>query len=198
MNEQSSAPSSPLRSRRGLGLALAATVVLGLLAIGSCRSTVANRDPLGERLPQVQGKSLDGASLSLPLSEASVLLVGYAQDAQFDADRWLIGLLQAPPPARILEVPTIRGLFPRLLAGRIDSGMRGGIPSEDWQSVLTLYGEAAGRIVEFTGNERPSNMRVLLLDAQGRVRWFHDRGFSASKLLELGQAAARLSSVDAD
>ena len=72
--------------------------------------------------------------------------------------------------------------------------MRSGIPSEDWPSVATVYGPGAIRIVELTGNERPRNIRVLLLDAGGRIRWFHDRGFSASKLLELDQAALVLAS----
>ena len=167
--------------------------VATLLAFTSCSSTVENRDPLGERFPTVAGEGLDGEKLVLPLEEPSVLLVGYVQDAQFDADRWLIGLLQAMPPVRILEVPTIAGLFPRMIAGRIDSGMRNGIPNEDWESVVTVYGDHAGQIVELTGNEG-RNIRVLLLDAEGHVRWFHDRGFSAAKLLELGEVAGDLGS----
>lgn len=85
----------------------------------------------------------------------------------------------------MIEVPTIPGLFPRLISGTIDSGMRSGIPSEDWTSVVTLYGSTARTVVDLTGNEQPRNIRVLLLDEHGDVRWFHDRGFSASKLLEL-------------
>ena len=123
-----------------------------------------------------------------------MLLIGYVQRAQFDADRWLVGLLQAPPPVRILEVPTIKGLFPRVIAGTIDEGMRSGIPSEDWGVVVTLYGSDANKLVELTGNENGRNIRVLLVDADGVVRWFHDRGFSAGKLLELVQAAEGLTS----
>jgi hypothetical protein len=163
-----------------------------LFSVSSCSTTVENRDPVGERLPTVTGESLEGEETTLPLGEPTVLLVGYVQKAQFDADRWLIGLLQAPPPARVLEVPTIEGLFPRMIAGTIDDGMRSGIPSEDWQSVVTVYGSDAKRIVELTGNERGRNIRVLLLDSDGVVRWFHDRGFSAGKLLELNAAAAEL------
>ena len=72
------------------------------------------------------------------------------------------------------------------------SGMRSGIPSEDWESVVTLYGSDAHDLVAFTGNERGRNIRVLLVDSEGVVRWFHDRGFSAGKLLELEQAAINL------
>lgn len=189
-------PTSPPRPRCGASRWLLSS--LGLVAIAaafsftSCRTTIENRDPRGERFPDVMGETLDGDPLALPLAEPSVLLLGYVQKAQFDADRWLIGLLQAAPPVRILEVPTVAGLFPRLISDTIDSGMRSGIPSEDWQSVVTLYGASASEVVRFTGNERPRNIRVLLVDGEGRVRWFHDRGFSAAKLLELVRAASAL------
>ncbi|MBK7644409.1 MAG: hypothetical protein IPJ19_15435 [Planctomycetes bacterium] len=163
------------------------------VALPSCKSAIPNREILGQGFPAVVGESLAGERMELPAhSGPAVLLVGYAQDAQFDADRWIYGLLQAKPTATILEVPTIPGLFPRVASGWIDSGMRSGIPSEDWASVVTVYGSDAGRIAEFTGNEKPRNIRVLLLDSEGRVRWFHDRGFSAGKLLELDQAIRAL------
>ena len=165
---------------------LLVAVGLALLAVG-CASPTPNRDPLGETFPSVRGESLERTPHRLPEDFAGkpvLLLVGYVQNAQFDADRWLLGLLQAEVPVQILEVPTIPGLFPRMLANTIDSGMRKGIPSEDWKSVVTVYRDAAD-IVRFTGNTNPRNMRVLLLDEEGRVVWFHDRGYSAGKLLEL-------------
>lgn len=175
-----------IQPRRALLLAL----VCGLAGtqLLACRATTPNRDPRGEAFPSVVGESLAEEPVRLPEDLAgapAVLLLGYEQDAQFDADRWLYGLLQARLPVRVLEVPTIPGLFPRLLAGTIDDGMRSGIPSEDWESVVTVYGGGASEVVALTGDETPRNIRVVLLDAAGRVRWFHDRGFSAGKLLEL-------------
>ena len=99
-----------------------------------------------------------------------------------------MGLLENPKDIRILEVPTIHGFIPGLISGTIDAGMRSGIPQEDWASVVTLYGEDASTVVAFTGNELPRNMRVLLLDQNGQVCWFHDRGFSASHLIDLKRA----------
>ena len=168
---------------------------LFVCALTACSSTVTNREPLGERFPAVTGESLERVAVTLPddLEGApAVLLVGYVQDAQFDADRWLIGLLQVPLPVQVREVPTIKGLFVRNLSGVIDNGMRKGIPEEDWSSVVTVYGRGATEIVAFTGNERPRNIRVLLLDAEGRVVWFHDRGFSAGKMIELEAAVREL------
>ena len=161
----------------------------------SCRATVPNRDPRGEVFPTTMGSNLDGEPVQLPGDLAgapAILLVGYVQKAQFDADRWLFGLLQAATPVKMLEVPTIPGLMPTLLSGTIDKGMRSGIPHEDWGVVVTLYGSRAEDLVTMTGNENPRNIRVLLLDAEGTVRWFHDRGFSAGKLQELDTRAREL------
>jgi hypothetical protein len=177
-----------IRDTRWIGI-LAGGLIALLLA--ACRSPIPNRDPVGEAFPEVVGESLAGTRTRLPEAVAgtpAVLLVGYAQDAQFDADRWIFGLLQAELPVRILELPTLPGIFPDLFSEEIDSGMRSGIPSEDWAVVVTVYDEDAERLAQFTGNAVPRNIRVLLLDAQGRVLWFHDRGFSAGKLLELQRA----------
>jgi len=169
------------------------------LLLSGCGSTLPNRDPRGQALPSVTGEALDGREWRLPEDLAgrpAVLLVGYEQRAQFDADRWLFGLLQAETPARLLEVPTIPGLFVRALAGTIDSGMRSGIPHEDWGTVVTLYGDAAARMQAFTGTENGRNMRVLVLDEHGVVRWSHDRGFSAAKCLELDRLVRSLGQAE--
>lgn len=175
-----------------LGLLLATAV---FLSSTSCSATIENRDPLGARFPDVSGEGLDGRTWHLPedlAGEPAILLVGYVQEAQFDLDRWLLGLLQAGTPGRVLEVPTVDGFVPGLIDDRIDAGMRSGIPSEDWGSVVTIYRSDARRVVEATGNERPRNGRIVLLDGQGRVAWFHDRGYSAQRLLELDARARSL------
>ena len=121
----------PLHPFRVLSAAGLLSGLVLLLFVSGCAAGVPNRDPVGEVLPSVEGDSLEGGSVRLPedlVGEPSILLVGYVQKAQFDADRWLYGLLQASPPARILEVPTIRGLGGELLSGTIDAGMRSGIP----------------------------------------------------------------------
>jgi hypothetical protein len=165
-------------------------LLLLALTLSACSGTEPGVDVLGLRFPEARGESLAGQPVQLPSDFAGapvVLLLGYVQNAQFDADRWLYGLLQADPPVRVVEVPTIRGLAAGLAARQIDAGMRSGIPAEDWGSVVTLYGGEAAGIVRLTGNENPRNVRVLLLDGEGYVRWFHDRGFSAGVLLELEQ-----------
>lgn len=162
-------------------------VLLAVLLAG-CAATIPNRDPQGEMFPAVQGESLEGETIALPDAFAGapvVLLVGYKQGAQFDIDRWVMGLLQAEVAAPIVELPTIPGLIPSFASGWIDDGMRSGIPQEDWSAVVTLYGGAARPVAEFTGTASGRLARVVLLDAKGRVAWFDDRGYSASKALRL-------------
>jgi hypothetical protein len=172
--------SPPVRS--ALLLAVCAFLV-------SCSGTLERRDPTGERFPSVEGTSLADKPYAIPEDFAGapvVLLVGYIMETQFDLDRWLVGLAQAGLDVRVYEIPTIPGLVPGMFAGAIDSGMRSGIPKEDWGSVITVYGDG-GEIVRFTGNEGPRNGRVLLLDGDGKVVFFHDRGFSAGVLMQLGE-----------
>ncbi len=182
-------------------IAFALVVALATIAFtfNGCASAVKNVDPTGQPFPTTQGKALDGREYALPadFSGAPVLfLVGYVQDAQFDLDRWILGLLQAKTPVKIAELPTIDSLIATAFSSQIDQGMQSGIPSEDWASVITVYGGEGSKIVEFTGNEKPRNARVLLLDARGQVVWFHDRGYSAGQVLELDARVRELSRAE--
>jgi hypothetical protein len=181
-----------------LHLSSAAILLLVVsMLLGSCQSSTPRQDVMGMAFPVVTGESLEGESITIPRADnglPTIVLVGYEQRAQFDADRWLFGLLQAQTPANLWELPTIPGIFGGMASGFIDNGMRGGIPQEDWGSVVTLYGEDAKRMQAFTGTEDGNNIRVMLVDGSGQVRWFHDRGYSAGKMLELDRLARSLSS----
>jgi hypothetical protein len=174
-------------------------IIIGFL-LGACSSEpLPNRDPVGEVFPSVAGESLAGESVALPADlegQAAILIVGYLQEAQFDIDRWLMGLIQAGVALPILELPTIPDLVPTLASGWIDDGMRSGIPEEDWAVVVTLYGPAAKPVAALTGTEKGRLARVLLLNSTGTVVWFHDRGFSASKAIELAGIANDLAASD--
>ncbi|MDZ4773496.1 MAG: hypothetical protein SGI72_10220 [Planctomycetota bacterium] len=185
-----------MKKRRWIYFVLSAVLVL--VVISSMLSSCATRnvDPTGRRFPTVKARSLSGESRELPgdlAGEPAILIIGYVQGAQFDIDRWIMGLMQVKSTVRILEVPTIDGIVPTLISSWIDSGMKSGIPSEDWPAVVTVYGNEASHIVAATGNEQPRNARVLLIDAEGRVVWFHDRGFSPAQLMALDALARELS-----
>ncbi len=177
--------------RRSLRL-VGALLASGLLF--ACQTPYERRDPTGEVFPSVSGTSLNGEVTSLPQSlagEPALLLIGFEQDSQFDLDRWALGLWQSGFALPVIEVPTIPGIVPRVISDRIDSGMRSGIPMEDWASVITVYRDADA-IVRFTGNENPRPGRVLLLNAASQVTYFHDRGYSTGALARLIEAVGQL------
>jgi hypothetical protein len=176
-----------------LGVLLPVVAVVAVAAIVMYRGSTEvfpNRNPTGETFPSVVGESLEEIRTAIPedlAGEPAVLLIGYKQNAQFDIDRWLMGLLQTEVEMRIIEIPTIPGLLPSFASGWIDDGMRSGIPREDWGLVVTLYGDAARPVAELTGTERGRLTRVVVLDAEGRVAWFDDEGYSARKALEVAE-----------
>jgi len=169
------------------------------LTLGACSAPYPNQNPTGEPFPSLSAEALDGERWSLPSAwrgAPTIALLGYVQDAQFDIDRWLIGLDMTKTKAKVYELPTIKGLFPRMFSAKIDEGMRKGIPKALWGGVITVYerGEALQRL---TGNERPRNARVLLIDSEGVVRYFNDEGFSVGGLNRLREALSALSKPEA-
>ena len=180
--------------RRAVLVSTVLLVAVLAVVLSACRTTYPRRAPLGERFPSVAGTSLAGDEVRIPedFEGAPVLLlVGYDQDTQFDLDRWLLGLHDGGVTVAVREVPTIPGMVPRMISGTIDAGMRSGIPEEDWGAVVTVYADAA-RIAEFTGNEVPLPGRIVLLDAAGRVAFFHDDGYSVGTLERLRARLAEL------
>jgi len=162
-------------------------LILAAVLLSSCATTYSNRYPVGEHFPKVSGQTLTEEEVELPeyfSGSEVVLLVAYKQDSQFDVDRWLIGLDMTKTKAKVYELPTIQGLFPRMFKAFIDEGMRSGIPKELWGGVITIYSGGA-EVQEFTGNENPNNTRVILLDKEGKVVFFHDKGFSVQSLNKL-------------
>lgn len=161
-------------------------LILGIVFSG-CSTIYPNQILLGKTFPSVLGQTLTKEKVSLPSyfkKKPVVLLIGYKQDSQFDIDRWLIGLDIKAVKAQAFELPTIAGMFPRMFKTKIDEGMRRGIPKEIWGSVITIYKDGK-MIQEFTGNTRPNNARVMILNKDAKIVYFYDRGFSVSALNEL-------------
>lgn len=162
-------------------------LVLILMFLTGCSATLPNQNVLGQQFPSVSGQSLEENTVNIPgdfNEEFTLLLIGYKQNSQFDIDRWLIGLDMTETQVSAYEIPTIKGLFPKMFSTMIDNGMRAGIPKSLWKGVVTVYDDGA-TVQEFTGNENPNNTRVVLLDKEGVVRYFYDEGFSVAALNEL-------------
>jgi hypothetical protein len=169
--------------------------ILAVAFLVGCGSTIPNRSPVGELFPSVQGTSLQGEQTKIPevfKGKKVILVLAYKQKTQFDVDRWGIGFFTSSLPLPpIYEIPTIPGLIPSFFKESIDEGMRKGIPQESWKDVLTIYGGDGATLTEWTGTENPNNARVVLLDEEGRVIWFHDRGYGLAPLAGLLEKLGR-------
>jgi hypothetical protein len=162
-------------------------MIIASLLLSACSTSYPNQAITGQVFPSVSGQTLEKELMTLPddlTGEVALLLIGYKQDSQFDIDRWLIGLDMTQTQVPVFEVPTIQGLFPRMFSTLIDNGMRSGIPKPLWKGVVTIYKDG-DKVQAFTGNAQPNNARVVLLNAQGKVIYFHDQGFSVDALNQL-------------
>lgn len=163
-------------------------VVITAASITGCASyNYPEQVQLGDKMISVSGESLDGKKVNIPedfVGEKTLLLFGFIHKSQFDIDRWLIGLDMTDTRVNIYEIPTLKGVFPQLFSRFIDDAMREGIPKEIWRDVVTVY-QDGDEVQTFTGNQNPKNARVMLLDENGRVLHFYNRGFSVDALKAL-------------
>ena len=154
------------------------------LFITGCSTKYTNQTVTGQAFPSVVGENLEQKQVNIPedfKGNKTLLLIGYKQDSQFDIDRWLIGLDMTNTKVDVYEIPTIQGMFPRMFSTVINNGMRAGIPKSLWKGVITVYKDGAA-IQQYTGNEKPNNARVLLLNEEGVVIYMYDDGFSVEAL----------------
>lgn len=150
--------------------------------------------PLGRRFPAAAGSSLAGRRVVIPDDLAgapALLLVAYRRGTQVDVDRWQTFASDRLPGLYRLEVPVIPNPIYRPLAGWIDGGMRGGVPRDLWDDVVTIYQD--GTVVRgFLGDHGGLTTHAVLLDHEGVVRWFEAGGLSAEAGERLVEVCAAL------
>jgi hypothetical protein len=169
-------------------------ILISLICGGCSSATIAPNESI-KIFPTVTATRLSGESIKIPddlSGNPAILLIGYEQKAQFDIDRWLLGILDSSISATVIELPTIKGMIPGALSELIDNGMRSGIPKEDWYSVATVYDDAE-TIINAVGNERPRSAHVILLNKEGEILWNYYDGYSARVMLELKEKVKNLS-----
>jgi len=61
------------------------------------------------------------------------------------------------------------------------------------RSVITLYGGSAKPVAALTGTTNGLRARVMVLDSSGKIVWFDDEGYSATKAIAVSNLVTRLS-----
>lgn len=135
----------------------------------------ASKKVTGTRFPEVRSKSLAGNLLTLPdRAEGKITLVSIAfvRNAQEQIDSWVLPFERefgGDERFAVYELPMISSGW-KVLSWMIDSGMRGGIPTEKHDNVITFYGDYSG-YQEALEMEDTQSAYVFLLDRKGIIRW---------------------------
>jgi len=158
-----------------------------ILLMTGCTTQYPNKSITGLSFPSVSGQTLDKNNIVIPSDfsgKTTLLLMGFKHKSQFDIDRWYIGLNMSNTAVDVYEIPAIQGTIPRVFSTVFDNSMREGIPENLWKGVITIYED--GEIIQaFTGNVIPKNARVVLLNKNGKILYFYDKGFSIDALTQL-------------
>ncbi len=147
--------------------------------------------------PTVAGENLEGRAYRIPEElpgRLRLILLAFEQRQQRDVETWF------PTATRIAdgrddltwwEFPTLQSAW-RLMRWFIDGGMRSGIPDRSARErTVTLYLDRSAFLaaLRIPGPER---IAVLLVDAEGRVRWRSYGRASDEKVAGLERALADL------
>ena len=145
------------------------------------------------RFPEVSGENLLGESFDLPddlPGAIRVAFVAFRQNQQPDVNTWLAvadGLEADHPGLRYVEIPTIAWPY-RVMKPIIDGGMRSGIPSREARARTITVFTGVGAFVEEAGLPGTDEIAVLLVDGEGRIRWWTTGRHTEGKEAELRRA----------
>lgn len=104
--------------------------------------------------------------------KVALICIAFIRSAQSMVDSWAHPFEQEfgkDSRFAVYEVPMINTGW-KVLSWMIDAGMRGGIPVEKHDNVVTFYGDYSG-YQEALGMENTNLAYVFLLDPEGIVRW---------------------------
>lgn len=153
---------------------------------------------VGERMPELKGRTLTGRAAVLPQASAgnvTLVAMGFTYKSRVPVEAWADWYRTTIDPTRAVtffEVPMIGGMA---TLGRwfINRGMRSGTPVELHDQVITVYGGTGDwkqRLSYSAGHE--DDAYLIVLDRQGVVRWLHHGVFDQSRADELKEILTSL------
>jgi len=138
--------------------------------------------PRSDRFPRIEARDLEGRDVVLPDAfdgDRNVVIVAFRREHQGLVDSWIPWLEERAahdPGLRFYELPTIARLWAPM-RGFIDGGMATAIKDPTvLRRTLTVYGDRT-RLTDPLGIGDRGTVTILLVDADGTVRWTGSGGF---------------------
>jgi hypothetical protein len=113
--------------------------------------------------------------------KVALICIAFVRSAQNMIDSWVQPFERKfgkDSRFAVYEIPMINKAW-KVLSWMIDSGMRGGIPAEKHDNVVTFYGDYSG-YQKILGMEDTNLAYVFLLDPKGIIRW-KGQGYARSE-----------------
>jgi hypothetical protein len=143
--------------------------------------TAATTEPvpaaLGRAFPTLLATSLTGRVVTLPddaAGEVSLIVLVFLESASPMEESWsgpFAGAFTTSPRVKTYFVSVVEdSLIGRSLADRVSRGLRGGVPPEQHDAVLTVPGDIE-RCRRAYAVDDPSLAYIYLLDTNGIIRW---------------------------
>lgn len=142
----------------------------------------------GETLLRLEGQSLSGKPIVLPddaHGKIALLVIGFTKKGGHATGAWGQRFRKDFGGDQRFVVYPVAELedAPRLLRGMITSSMRRGTPPAEQDRFVTLF-QSQAELKRFVAFSSPDDAYLLLLDANGEVRWrghglFREEDYSA-------------------
>ena len=151
---------------------------------------------IGQPFPEITSKSLAGNVVTFPgvlEGKVTLICIAFVRSAQNMIDSWIQPFERKfgkDSKFAVYEIPMINEAW-KVLSWVIDSGMRGGIPVEKHDNVVTFYGDYSG-YQKTLGIEDTNLAYVFLLDQKGIIRWKGQRYAKPETERELFETAKAL------
>lgn len=171
-------------------------VGLASAIVTACAAVAAAELPRGERFPELKGEYLTGRRARLPADcagKVALVAMGFTYDSRFAVEAWVKRFraeFGKEPGVTFYEVPMIGGMA-RMGKWFIDGGMRRGTPKEDHERVITVYSGTA-EWKQRAGYRQADAAYLVLLDAEGKVRWRFSGRFDEAAYQELAKESLAL------
>jgi hypothetical protein len=143
-----------------------------------------------EQFPAIEGENLLGRKIALPQAGAGyprVVVIGFTHASQSQTKTWSARL---HPEVATYSLAVLQDV-PRLVRGMAVAGIKSGVPQEQRERFLLVF-SGEKELKEAVGFDRPNDAYLILMDADGAIRWRFHGELNDSSLAELKTHVADL------